>query len=96
VKLVGLDVPLPYLVGGSSSCPPGTGGGLVKYINWGGRRDYQPGRPKKPESEKYIKRQISLPPDVSALLDMIPTRQRSALIAQALRDYWKRHGVPNA
>jgi len=58
---------------------------------WGGPRKNQTGRPPKPESEKHIKRQISLPPDVSARLDEVPIRQRSALIAQALREYWKRN-----
>jgi len=58
---------------------------------WGGQRKNQTGRPPKPENEKHIKRQISLPPDVSALLDQVHSRQRSALIAQALREYWQRH-----
>lgn len=66
---------------------------LNKSNNWGGPRKNQTGRPPKPEAEKHVKRQISLPPDVSMLLDQVPTRQRSKLIAKLLSEYFANPAV---
>ncbi len=61
---------------------------MTNKSGWGGPRKNQTGRPPKPEEEKHIKRQISLSPDVSALLDQVPMRHRSKLIADLLKEYF--------
>lgn len=46
------------------------------------------GVPKQPPDTLYVRRYFSLPPDVVEELDKVPSGQRSATVAAALRKYF--------
>lgn len=56
----------------------------------GGKRPGQRGRDKVDPALHYRRHYFSLPPDVSEELDRVPNGQRSRLVADLLREHFKK------